>query len=111
MNTKTDHTKSAGGFRGNPTPIFRIPQNFSICCLPDLTFLFSEISYNHIRCISEEQRGMDLANKSQLIADSLLEKIRSKQLSGRIPSDKKIAEEYHVALMTAVRASAAYPQC
>ena len=47
---------------------------------------------------------MDLVSKSQFIADSLLEKIRSKQLSGRIPSDKKIAEEYHVALMTAVRA-------
>lgn len=47
---------------------------------------------------------MDLANKSQFIADSLLTKIRSKQLCGRIPSDKKIAEEYHVALMTAVKA-------
>ena len=47
---------------------------------------------------------MDLVNKSQFIADDLLEKIRNKQLSGRIPSDKKIAEEYHVALMTAVRA-------
>lgn len=47
---------------------------------------------------------MDLVNKSQFIADDLLEKIRNKQLSGRIPSDKKIAEEYRVALMTAVRA-------
>ena len=47
---------------------------------------------------------MDSVNKSQFIADSLLEKIQSKQLCGRIPSDKKIAEEYHVALMTAVRA-------
>ena len=47
---------------------------------------------------------MELANKSQFIANSLLEKIQSRQLSGRIPSDKKIAQEYHVALMTAVRA-------
>ena len=47
---------------------------------------------------------MDLACKSQFIADSLLEKIRCGQLCGRIPSDKKIAEEYHVALMTAAKA-------
>ena len=47
---------------------------------------------------------MDIANKSQAIAESLLEKIQSKQLCGRIPSDKNIAEEYHVALMTATKA-------
>ena len=47
---------------------------------------------------------MDIANKSQAIAESLLEKIQSKQLCGRIPSDKHIAQEYHVALMTATKA-------
>ena len=47
---------------------------------------------------------MESVCKSQFIAENLLEKIRSKELRGRIPSDKKIAEEYHVALMTAVKA-------
>ena len=47
---------------------------------------------------------MQLANKSQAIADDLYEKIRSKELSGHIPSDKKIAQQYHVALMTANKA-------
>ena len=47
---------------------------------------------------------MDIANKSQAIAENLLEKIQSKQICGRIPSDKKIAQEYHVALMTATKA-------
>lgn len=42
--------------------------------------------------------------KTQQIADSLLERIQRRQLCGRIPSGKVIAEEYHVALMTAVNA-------
>jgi len=47
---------------------------------------------------------MDIITKSQSIADSLIEKIQSRQLCGRIPSGKKIAQEYNVALMTAVKA-------
>jgi len=47
---------------------------------------------------------MAIVTKSQSIADSLLEKIQSRQLCGRIPSGKKIALEYNVALMTAVKA-------
>lgn len=47
---------------------------------------------------------MELTYKSQFIANSLFEKIQSRQLSGRVPSEKKIAEEYHVALMTAAKA-------
>ena len=47
---------------------------------------------------------MDTMTKTQQIADSLLERIQRRQLCGRIPSGKVIAEEYHVALMTAVNA-------
>ena len=47
---------------------------------------------------------MDIITKSQSVADCLLEKIQSGQLRGRIPSGKKIAQEYNVALMTAVKA-------
>ncbi len=47
---------------------------------------------------------MDIITKSQSVADSLLEKIQSGQFRGRIPSGKKIAQEYNVALMTAVKA-------
>lgn len=47
---------------------------------------------------------MDLTFKSQFIANSLLEKIQSRQLCGRIPSEKMIAQEYNVALMTAAKA-------
>ena len=43
-------------------------------------------------------------NKAELIANTLLDRIRSGELTGRLPSDKKVAEDFGVALMTASRA-------
>jgi hypothetical protein len=47
---------------------------------------------------------MTVFNKSEMIANTLMEQIRSGALSGRLPSDKKVAEDFGVALMTATRA-------
>ena len=48
--------------------------------------------------------SMTVFNKAELIANTLLDRIRSGELTGRLPSDKKVAEDFGVALMTATRA-------
>jgi len=45
-----------------------------------------------------------ILNKSELIANELLNRIRSGELTGQLPSDKKVAEDFGVALMTATKA-------
>lgn len=45
-----------------------------------------------------------ICSKSEKIALKLLERIKSGELCGQLPSDKKVAEEFNVALMTATRA-------
>ncbi|MBE6394348.1 MAG: GntR family transcriptional regulator [Lentisphaerae bacterium] len=47
---------------------------------------------------------MTVLNKSEMIANALFDRIRSGELTGQLPSDKKVAEDFGVALMTATRA-------